>query len=131
MKKQINVVAAIIQDGDRYLCAQRKDHGELAKKWEFPGGKIEIGESNQQALVREIKEELNLDINVNELIGTVNHEYQSFYLVMTCYKCSIISGEIILVDHLDFQWLSVKEMRSYDFAAADVPIFDKLGLAIK
>jgi len=126
MKKQINVVAAIIQDGDKYLCAQRKDHGELAKKWEFPGGKIEIGESPQEALVREIREELNLDIVVNELISLVNHEYQSFYLVMSCYRCKIMSGEIKLYEHLDSQWLTVEQMSHFDFAAADFPVIKLL-----
>ncbi len=123
MKKQIRVVAAIINDGTKYFCAQRKDHGELAKKWEFPGGKIEVGESPEAALVREIKEELNLIIETEKFITTIHHEYQSFNLIMSCYKCKIVSGEIKLLEHLDYQWLTVEQMKHYDFAAADIPIF--------
>lgn len=126
MKKMIEVVAAVFRDGDKYFCAQRKDKGELAKKWEFPGGKIELNETHQQALVREIKEELSADIKVNEFIMTVVHEYNSFILTMHAYECKVDSGELIISEHLDSKWLTIDEMGSYDFAAADLPIISEL-----
>lgn len=126
MKKMIEVVAAVFNDGNKYFCAQRKDKGELAKKWEFPGGKIEVNETHQEALVREIKEELSAGIKVGDFITTVVHEYNTFILTMHAYSCQIVSGELIISEHLDSKWLSLDEMKHYDFAAADLPIIEKL-----
>lgn len=126
MKKMIEVVAAVFRDGDTYFCAQRKDKGELAKKWEFPGGKIELNETHQQALVREIKEELSANIEVNEFITTVVHEYNSFILTMHAYECKVVSGELVISEHLDSKWLTLDDMGKLDFAAADLPIITKL-----
>jgi len=126
MKKNIEVVAAIFKKNDRYFCAQRKDQGELAKKWEFPGGKIEVGETHTEALVREIKEELNTDIIVNEFLMTVHHEYYGFILTMHCYMCEISKGTLTISEHLDSKWLTIEEMGKMDFALADIPIISKL-----
>lgn len=127
MKKRIEVVAAVIRNNDKYLCAQRKDYGELAKKWEFPGGKIELGESNEEALIREIKEELDITISVQAFLTTVNHEYESFHITMHAYLCEITEGNLTILDHIDAKWLTVTEMIEYDFAAADHPIISKLN----
>ena len=127
MKKNIEVVAAIIEKDGLYFCAQRADKGELAKKWEFPGGKIESGETHEQALVREIKEELSADIIVKDFISTVEHEYNSFHLTMHCYSCVVVGGTLTISEHLDFKWASVNEMKLMDFAKADIPIIEKLN----
>lgn len=126
MKKNIEVVAAIIRKEDKIFCAQRADKGELAKKWEFPGGKIESGESHQEALIREIKEELNTDIKVNNFVLTVEHEYNSFILTMHCYECNVITGYLSIGEHIDSKWLTLLEMLDYDFAQADVPVIHHL-----
>lgn len=128
MKKKIEVVAAIIEKNGLYFCAQRADKGELAKKWEFPGGKIEPGETHEQALAREIKEELSADIIVKDFISTVEHEYNSFHLTMHCYSCEVINGNLIISEHLDAKWATVIEMLDMDFAMADIPILKKLKI---
>lgn len=126
MKKRIEVVAAVFRKGNKYFCAQRKNSGELALKWEFPGGKIEQGETHQQALTREIKEELSTEIKVNDRIMTVEHEYNGFILTMHAYYCEVLHGELVISEHLDSKWLSTSEMDDYDFAAADIPIINKI-----
>jgi 8-oxo-dGTP diphosphatase len=126
MKKQIEVVTAIIKNKNRYYCAQRKDDGELAKKWEFPGGKIEAGETHQEALIREIREELSAHIRVDHFLLTVRHEYIGFHLIMHVYQARVLSGELTISEHLDARWLPVSEMGDYDFADADLPIIEHL-----
>ena len=126
MKINIEVVAAIIEKDGLYFCAQRADKGELAKKWEFPGGKIELGETHEEALIREIKEELSAEIIVEDFISTVEHEYNSFYLIMHCYNCRVVKGELIISEHLASKWASLDEMLKMDFAQADIPIITKL-----
>lgn len=127
MKKEIEVCAALIKKDNKYFSVQRGPKGEVAFKWEFPGGKIEKGESQKESLKREIKEELNIDINVEEFFMTVNHEYNTFILTMHAYKCTIENGNIkMLEDQQNYAWLTPKEMLSYDFADADKPIINKL-----
>ena len=126
-KKKIEVCAAIIKKEDKYFSVQRGPNGEVANKWEFPGGKIEANETHQEALVREIKEELNIEISVDSYLMTVYHEYNTFYLTMHAYECSIINGEIkMLEDQKNYAWLNPSEMLSYDFAEADKPIIEKI-----
>lgn len=124
--KRIEVCAAVIKKGNTYFCAQRKDQGELAKKWEFPGGKIELGETREAALKREIKEELNTDITVKRFILTVEHQYKGFHLTMHAFECEVLKGDLEISEHLDSKWLTKEEMKEFDFAAADLPIIEKL-----
>jgi hypothetical protein BACCOPRO_00607 len=99
-KKIANVVAAVILKDGKYLATQR-GYGEWKDWWEFPGGKIEQGEEPKDALKREIREELNIEIEVNELLTTVEYDYPEFHLTMHCYFCSIISGQLLLLEHKD------------------------------
>lgn len=124
--KTIEVVAGIISNNNKILCTQRKDVGELALKWEFPGGKIEKGESHQEALKRELEEELDIISLVGEYIMTVNHIYTSFNLIMHVYFIESFKGEITLKEHIDMKWLNTSDLRVLDWAEADIPIVDKL-----
>ncbi len=124
--KHFEVVAAILIDGDRVFCAQRKDMGEVARKWEFPGGKIEPGESHREALSREISEELSIEIAVGDFVTTVDHQYATFAITMHAYRATILSGEPTLSEHLDSRWLSREELSSVDWAPADLPIVERV-----
>jgi len=126
MKKTIEVVAAVIIKDNKIFCAQRADKGELGKKWEFPGGKLELNETNEQALIRELQEELDINVNVDEYIMTVNHEYNTFNLILHAYKCTLKSEKIILKEHLDSKWLALDDLASLDWAAADIPVVNIL-----
>jgi len=126
MKKQIEVVAAVIKKDNKYFAAQRKDEGELARKWEFPGGKVEKGETPKEALKREIKEELNVEIKVTEFVTTVVHEYESFIITLHAYYAEYLSGEFKPNEHLETKFLTKEEMKDYDFAAADIPIIQSI-----
>ena len=126
--KNIEVVAAIfINKNNEIFCARRKDEGELALKWEFPGGKIEPAESHQEALIREIKEELSTDIKVNDFIMTVKHQYKGFHLTMHAYFAEVVTGDLVLNEHTGFKWLRKEELYSLDWAAADLPIVEFLA----
>ena len=126
--KHYIVVAAIIKYGDRILCVQRNTskHEYLSYKYEFPGGKVEVGESNEGALLREIREELDLDIILEKEFLTVDHEYPDFKLTMHSFLCKSSTPEFTLKEHVAYQWLSKTDLKSLDWAAADVPIVDKL-----
>lgn len=124
--KHIEVVAAVFIKDNLVFCAQRKDAGETAKKWEFPGGKVEAGESHQQALAREISEELSTKITVGNFMTTVNHQYNTFALTMHAYQCSILEGSLTLSEHLDSRWLPRDELETVDWAPADLPIVERV-----
>ena len=126
--KHYIVVAAVIRHGDKILCMQRDSskHDYLSYKYEFPGGKVEVGETNEEALLREINEELDLDIVVEKEFITVEHEYPDFKLTMYSYLCQSPSLDFTLKEHVAFQWLMTAELKSLDWVAADIPIVDKL-----
>lgn len=130
--KKIEVVAAVFKNNqNRIFCARRKDEGELALKWEFPGGKIEPGESQTEALVREIKEELKTDIKVLDFIITVYHQYETFHLTMHAYFTEVLQGNLELTEHTGQIWLPVDELDTLDWAAADIPIVQELKTLLK
>lgn len=125
--KTVEVVAAIIIKDDKILCTQRADDGRfLALKWEFPGGKVEEGETQQEALKREIQEELKLDIEVNGFFLTVDHTYPSFRIVMHAYLCEMNEDSFSLEEHNNFKWLESQDLLNLDWADADKPIVYKL-----
>ena len=123
-KKQIEVVAAVIKEGNKVFCCQRGNKGECAYKWEFPGGKIEDGESKEEALIREISEELKCTIKLEKYIITVSYEYNTFLLTMHVYLCTLIDGMPVLSEHIDSMWCKPNELAKLDFAEADLKILD-------
>ena len=124
--KTVSVVAAVIYKNGRILATQR-GYGDQKGFWEFPGGKIESGETPEEALVREIKEELLLDIDVEEYITTVEYDYPKFHLSMKCYKCSIREGESpVLLEHESMKWLSIDEFYTVEWLLADLEVIDQI-----
>lgn len=125
--KTIEVVAAVIKKDNKIFATQR-GYGEFKDGWEFPGGKIESGETLQQALVREIKEELDTNIIVGDLIETVEYDYPEFHLIMHCFWCEIESGSLVLKEHEAAKWLSSDELDSVEWLQADKGLVEKLQL---
>ena len=123
--KQIEVVAAIIHHDGAYFATQR-GYGEFEGMWEFPGGKIEPGESQETALKREIQEELGVDITIGELLCTTEYDYPTFHLTMHCYLCSVASGEIELREHKSALWLTSDRLDDVAWLPADKEVIDKL-----
>ncbi|PWJ50289.1 (deoxy)nucleoside triphosphate pyrophosphohydrolase [Faecalicatena contorta] len=123
--RKINVVAAILQKDGQVLSAQR-GYGEFEGNWEFPGGKIEIGETPQEALHREIKEELGIEIQVNDLFDTVEYDYLEFHLIMQCYLCKITEGNIMLNEHKVIKWLGRENIDSVEWLPADIKLVERL-----
>lgn len=117
--KQIKVVAAIIKNEDKILATKR-GYGEFINMWEFPGGKIESGETKEQALVREIKEELNIEISVDNFALDIEYQYPNFYLFMSCFMCSIKEGSIELLEHNDGRWITKEELNTLNWLPADI-----------
>jgi 8-oxo-dGTP diphosphatase len=124
-RKIIEVVAAIIQDEDKIFATQR-GYGEFKDGWEFPGGKMEPGETPQQALVREIKEELDTEIQVGELLDTVEYDYPAFHLTMHCFMCTVKSGDLVLKEHEDARWLTKDTLDQVDWLPADRDLVGKI-----
>ena len=128
--KTINVVAAIIISGNQVLATQR-GYGDFEGGWEFPGGKVEENETPTEAIKREIMEELNLTINVGELLHTVEYDYPKFHLSMDCFVCNIVSGDMVLTEHMGTKWLTKDTLYSVDWLPADIeliPMIEKLLL---
>lgn len=121
--KQIEVVAAIICKGDKIFATQR-GYGDWKDWWEFPGGKMETGETPEEALKREIKEELSADISVDEFITTVEYDYPAFHLTMHCYLCTLLDEAMHLNEHEAARWLSKAELRSVKWLPADLEVVD-------
>lgn len=122
----IVVTAAIIKHKNRLLIAQRKENVHQALKWEFPGGKLEPGESPEQCLVREIWEELGLTIKVAKIFDVVSHIYEDRHVILLCYLCQLIGGHAQTRDCRDFRWVEAHELHRYDFAPADRPVVSSL-----
>ena len=126
--KKVEVVAAVIFCKDEILCVQRP-HNKLpyiSEKFEFPGGKIEANETREDALHRELSEELNLAASIKDFFMTVVHEYPDFELTMHCFLCEVFTKELTLREHIDQKWLRANELSQLDWASADVPIVKKL-----
>ena len=126
--KTIRVVAAIIkainEEGEPIIFATQRGSGDFKGGWEFPGGKIEEGETPQEALVREIKEELETEIVVGELIDTIEYDYPTFHLSMDCFWAEIVSGELVLKEHEAAKWLTKDELDSVEWLPADIGLID-------
>ena len=127
--KHIEVVAAVIIQDGKVLCVQRpqNDKEYISLKWEFPGGKVEVGENREDALLREIQEELAAEIHELQFLMTVEHSYPDFHLTMHAYTCTLKTGEITLQEHVDMKWLSAEELNQLDWAEADLPVIEGLS----
>ena len=123
--KTVRVVAAVIRKDDKIFATQR-GYGEFKDGWEFPGGKIEEGETPEQALTREIKEELDTEIQVGKLIDTIEYDYPKFHLSMDCFWCEIMQGGLELKEHEAARWLSKEELYSVDWLPADVGVVERV-----
>lgn len=123
--KTVRVVAAVIRKDDKIFATQR-GYGEFKDGWEFPGGKIEEGETPEQALAREIKEELDTEIKVGKLIDTIEFDYPNFHLSMDCFWCEIVQGELELREHESARWLSKEKLYSVDWLSADVRLIERI-----
>ena len=130
MIKTINVAAAIIKStnkkGNPIIFATQRGYGDFKGGWEFPGGKIEPGETPEEALMREIREELDTEISVESLLETVEYDYPNFHLSMKCYWCSVVSGDLVLKEHAAARWLSKEELFDVEWLPADVELIRKI-----
>ena len=124
--KRIEVVAAIIHDAEGRIFATQRGYGEFKDGWEFPGGKMEAGETPEEALSREIWEELETRIEVERLVETVEYDYPQFHLTMHCFLCRVVSGRLELKEHEAARWLEKDELNEVDWLPADLQIIDKL-----
>lgn len=123
--KIVRVVAAVIES-DKKIFATQRGYGEFKGGWEFPGGKIEPGETPQQALVREIKEELDTEIEVGELIETVEYDYPTFHLSMDCFWCKIVKGNLVLLEAEASKWLAKDDLYSVEWLPADAGLIKNI-----
>ena len=125
--KRIEVVAAVISRDGKYFATQR-GYGEFKDYWEFPGGKMEPGESREQALRREIMEELDTEIRVEDFLMTVDYDYPAFHLTMHCFLCTVVSGRLELKEHESAMWLVPQDLRTVNWLPADEAVVEKLSL---
>ena len=127
--KTIEVVAAVIRSGSRIFATQR-GYGEFKDGWEFPGGKVEPGEKPEEALAREIREELDTEITVGDLIDTIEYDYPNFHLSMKCYWATLVSGNLELKEHEAARWLTREQLYSVDWLPADITLIEEIQEAI-
>ena len=127
--KQIEVVAAIIRKEDKIFATQR-GYGEWKDWWEFPGGKMEAGETSEEALKREIREELSTEISVDEFLCTVDYDYPQFHLIMHCYLCSLMTDSLHLNEHEAAKWLTKDELDGVKWLPADMEVIEKIKVII-
>ena len=123
--KTVSVVAAVIKEKDR-IFATARGYGEYKGWWEFPGGKIEQGETPQQALIREIKEELDTEIRVGELIDTIEYDYPTFHLSMDCFWAEVVAGNLVLKEAAAAKWLTKETLDSVEWLPADITLIEKI-----
>lgn len=123
--KSIEVVAAIIVR-DNQILATKRGYGDYENYWEFPGGKIEPGETKEAALIREIKEELEVAVSIDQYLCTIQYDYPKFHLTLHCYLCSLLESEFTLVEHLDARWLSKELLDSVHWLPADIQLIEIL-----
>lgn len=123
--KKIEVAAAVIKKEDKIFITKRS-YGEFIDMWEFPGGKVEAGETQEEALIREIKEELELDINNLNYLTTVKYDYPNFHLTMHCFICEICGGKLSLNAHNDVKWVSLEELPHQNWIPADVQVVEEI-----
>lgn len=124
--KTIRVVAAVIRSEDK-IFATARGYGEFKGQWEFPGGKIEAGETPEEALAREIKEELETEIKVGSLIHTIDYDYPTFHLSMDCYWCEIVKGDLVLKEAEEARWLTKEQLYDVKWLPADITLIDIIG----
>ena len=123
--KTVRVVAAVIRDGDR-IFATARGYGEYKGWWEFPGGKIEAGETPEEALVREIREELDTEIRVGALIDTIEYDYPAFHLSMDCFWAEVVAGQLVLKEAEDARWLTRETLESVPWLPADASLIESI-----
>ena len=128
--KRVEVVAAVLRDDAGRVFATQRGYGAMKDGWEFPGGKIETGETPEEALKREIVEELNVNIAIDDFLTTVEWDYDTFHLTMQCYLCHVVSGEMVLMEHEAARWLPLKEIDSVDWLPADLMVVAALRTAL-
>ena len=128
--KTTRVVAAVIKavnkDGEPIIFATQRGYGALKDGWEFPGGQIEVGETPQEALKREIMEELDTEIEVGELIDTIEYDYPEFHLSMNCFWCEVINGDLVLKEHEAAKWLTMAQLNDVEWLPADITLIEKI-----
>lgn len=129
--KTVRVVAAVIkainENGEPIIFATQRGYGDFKDGWEFPGGKIEEGETPEEALKREIMEELDTEISVGELINTVEYDYPTFHLLMDCFWCEVVKGDLVLKEHEAAKWVTKEQLNSVEWLPADIKLVENIS----